>query len=73
MNFFTGYAPSSPSSTGVLTVGQIGNYGYGSMTMEKSFRVSDDKSVGKTVTLYLERATLKLFFFTTLSSNADKF
>ncbi|XVE82494.1 hypothetical protein DITRI_Ditri16bG0009300 [Diplodiscus trichospermus] len=31
------YAPSSPS-TGVLTVGQIGNYGYGSMTMEKSFR-----------------------------------
>ncbi|KAE8685963.1 Protein WUSCHEL [Hibiscus syriacus] len=26
------------SSTGVLTVGQIGNYGYGSITMEKSFR-----------------------------------
>ncbi|PPS05095.1 hypothetical protein GOBAR_AA15565 [Gossypium barbadense] len=33
-----GYAPSSPPSTGVLTVGQIGHYGYGSMTMEKSFR-----------------------------------
>ncbi|XWS33854.1 hypothetical protein CRYUN_Cryun22dG0118700 [Craigia yunnanensis] len=37
-NISPGYAPSSPSSTGVLTVGQIGNYGYGSMTMEKSFR-----------------------------------
>ncbi|KAL4366940.1 hypothetical protein GQ457_05G006210 [Hibiscus cannabinus] len=28
----------SPSSAGVLTIGQIGNYGYGSITMEKSFR-----------------------------------
>ncbi|XVF18017.1 hypothetical protein REPUB_Repub10bG0175100 [Reevesia pubescens] len=37
-NISPGYSPSSPSSTGVLTVGQIGNYGYGSMTMEKSFR-----------------------------------
>ncbi|XWS42163.1 hypothetical protein CRYUN_Cryun17cG0144500 [Craigia yunnanensis] len=37
-NITPGYSPSSPSSTGVLTVGQIGNYGYGSMTMEKSFR-----------------------------------
>lgn len=46
---FAGYSTAS-SSTGVLTVGQIGNYGYGSMTMEKSFRVSDDRSVGKTVT-----------------------
>ncbi|GMJ07886.1 WUSCHEL 1, WUSCHEL [Hibiscus trionum] len=37
-NITPGYSPSSPSSTGVLTVGQIGNYGYGSITMEKSFR-----------------------------------
>ncbi|XVF15902.1 hypothetical protein REPUB_Repub09cG0196500 [Reevesia pubescens] len=37
-NINPGYSPSSPSSTGVLTVGQIANYGYGSMTMEKSFR-----------------------------------
>ncbi|XVE87421.1 hypothetical protein DITRI_Ditri18aG0116100 [Diplodiscus trichospermus] len=37
-NMTPGYSPSSPSSTGLLTVGQIGNYGYGSMTMEKNFR-----------------------------------
>ncbi|GMI68934.1 hypothetical protein HRI_000562800 [Hibiscus trionum] len=37
-NINSGYSPSSSSSTGVLTVGQIGNYGYGSITMEKSFR-----------------------------------
>ncbi|KAK8674112.1 hypothetical protein V6N13_112410 [Hibiscus sabdariffa] len=37
-NINSGYSPSSPSSTGVLTVGQIGNNGYGSITMEKSFR-----------------------------------
>ncbi|KAK6288171.1 hypothetical protein POUND7_014350 [Theobroma cacao] len=36
-NISPGYSTAS-SSTGVLTVGQIGNYGYGSMTMEKSFR-----------------------------------
>ncbi|XWS45543.1 hypothetical protein CRYUN_Cryun15aG0145500 [Craigia yunnanensis] len=36
-NISSGYAPS-PSSTGVLTVGQRGNNSYGSMTMEKSFR-----------------------------------
>ncbi|XP_022741813.1 protein WUSCHEL-like [Durio zibethinus] len=36
-NINPGYSPSSPS-TGVLTVGQIGNYGYESITMEKSFR-----------------------------------
>ncbi|KAE8664214.1 Protein WUSCHEL [Hibiscus syriacus] len=34
----TSYSPSSPPSTGVLTVGQIGNYGHGPITMEKSFR-----------------------------------
>ncbi|PPD83746.1 hypothetical protein GOBAR_DD19325 [Gossypium barbadense] len=34
----TSYSPTSLSSTGALTVGQIGNYGYGSITMEKSFR-----------------------------------
>ncbi|XVF62179.1 hypothetical protein PTKIN_Ptkin08bG0196200 [Pterospermum kingtungense] len=32
------YSLSSPSATGVPTVGQIGNCGYGSMTMEKIFR-----------------------------------
>ncbi|KAK8606727.1 hypothetical protein V6N13_052489 [Hibiscus sabdariffa] len=37
-NITPGYSPPSSSSTGVLTVGQIGNYGYGSITMEKSFR-----------------------------------
>ncbi|KAI4327724.1 hypothetical protein L6164_020150 [Bauhinia variegata] len=30
-------APSS-SASGMVTLGQVGNYGYGSMTMEKSFR-----------------------------------
>lgn len=60
---FVGYAPSSPPSTGVLTVGQIGHYGYGSMTMEKSFRVRDDnhKSFGKPVTFFL--TLLYLCFF----------
>lgn len=28
------------SSASTLTVGQMGNYGYGSVTMEKNFRVS---------------------------------
>ncbi|KAB2051541.1 hypothetical protein ES319_A12G061700v1, partial [Gossypium barbadense] len=37
-NISPGYSPTSLSSTGALTVGQIGNYGYGSITMEKSFR-----------------------------------
>ncbi|KAE8701269.1 Protein WUSCHEL [Hibiscus syriacus] len=37
-NIAPGYSPSSSSSTGVITVGQIGNFGYGSITMEKSFR-----------------------------------
>ncbi|KAI8022916.1 Protein WUSCHEL [Camellia lanceoleosa] len=34
-------SPSSSSSLGMLAVGQMGSYGgYGSVTMEKSFRVS---------------------------------
>ncbi|XVF59762.1 hypothetical protein PTKIN_Ptkin07bG0302000 [Pterospermum kingtungense] len=37
-NITPGYAPSSLSSTGVLSVGHIGNYGSGSITMENSFR-----------------------------------
>ncbi|OMO57056.1 hypothetical protein CCACVL1_26038 [Corchorus capsularis] len=38
-NLNPGYSPASPNcSTGVITSGQMGNYGYGSMTMEKSFR-----------------------------------
>ncbi|PPS10814.1 hypothetical protein GOBAR_AA09840 [Gossypium barbadense] len=44
-NISPGYSPTSLSSTGALTVGQIGNYGYGSITMEKSFRLSADCSI----------------------------
>lgn len=40
---FAGVSASSSSSTssGVISVGHMGNYAYGSVTMEKSFRVSD--------------------------------
>ncbi|KAG2694208.1 hypothetical protein I3760_08G130900 [Carya illinoinensis] len=36
-NITSGF-PASSSSSGVISVGQMGNYGYGSVTMEKSFR-----------------------------------
>lgn len=38
--FVGGVCSASPCSASTLTVGQMGNYGYGSMTMEKNFRVS---------------------------------
>lgn len=50
------FAAYSPSATGVLTVGQFGSYGYGSMTMERSFRVSDVILVNYSI---FERAKLK--------------
>ncbi|KAL2348599.1 hypothetical protein Fmac_002599 [Flemingia macrophylla] len=34
----TGISPASSSSAEMVTVGQMGNYGYGSVPMEKSFR-----------------------------------
>ena len=37
--WFAGVSASS-SSSGVISVGHMGNYGYGSVIMEKSFRVS---------------------------------
>ncbi|KAF2312389.1 hypothetical protein GH714_034487 [Hevea brasiliensis] len=37
-NVTPGFSSASPSSAGGLTVGQMGNYGYGSVNMEKSFR-----------------------------------
>lgn len=36
-----GIITSAPSSSAeIVSVGQIGNFGYGSLPMEKSFRVS---------------------------------
>jgi len=37
---YVGLSSASCSSAEMVTVGQIGNYGYGSVPMEKSFRVS---------------------------------
>ncbi|GLT44580.1 hypothetical protein SLA2020_184660 [Shorea laevis] len=42
----TGYSLASSSSAGVLPVGHMGNYGYGSGTMEKSFRDCSISSSG---------------------------
>ncbi|GKV51275.1 hypothetical protein SLEP1_g57942 [Rubroshorea leprosula] len=41
-----GYSPASSSSAGVLPVPQMGNYGYGSLNMEKSFRDCSISSSG---------------------------
>jgi hypothetical protein len=38
--YVIGLSTASCSSAEMVTVGQIGNYGYGSVPMEKSFRVS---------------------------------
>ncbi|RDX61518.1 Protein WUSCHEL, partial [Mucuna pruriens] len=37
-NYSTGISPASSSSADMVTVGHMGNYGYGSVPMEKSFR-----------------------------------
>lgn len=37
---YIGVSSTSSSSAGMVTVGHMGNYGYGSVPMEKSFRVS---------------------------------
>ncbi|PQQ14964.1 protein WUSCHEL [Prunus yedoensis var. nudiflora] len=43
-----GVSSASASSAGVIAVGQMGSYGYGSMTMEKSFRDCSISAAGGT-------------------------
>lgn len=38
--YYPGISSASSSSVEMITVGQMGNYGYASVPMEKSFRVS---------------------------------
>ena len=40
MFVYVGISSASSSSVEMVTVGHMGNYGYGSAPMEKSFRVS---------------------------------
>lgn len=39
LNALSGLCSSSAGAAGAMAVGQMGSYGYGSVTMEKNFRV----------------------------------